>query len=408
MARLDCLTIQGFKSIRSLEDFELRGLNVLIGPNGVSKSNLLSLFRLLDHLSRERLQLFVKQEGGPDALLFGGRRRSSSMSVELSFDGGRCRYRFSLKPAANTLVFADEWVFPCVADFLVHIAPGTFATVDGGTTWTGGHEEACLARMGQGAFASDVLPGMQRWRVFHFADISAGRASRVRLPQAVRDNIRLRQDAANLSPFLRHLHERHPDHYRRIVETVRLAAPFFGDFVHRQDHETGEAMVELKWSHADDPDSVFGPFQLSDGTLRFVCLATLLLQPTELQPGVILIDEPELGLHPYALTLLAEMLQHASDERQVIVSTQSADLISELEPEDMVVVDCNDGASAFTRLDRDSMSDWLEDYSLGDLWKMNVLGGRPGPRWKWLSSAKAGQRMPSSKKTSLPPWLVET
>lgn len=137
--------------------------------------------------------------------------------------------------------------------------------------------------------------------------------------------------------------------------------------------------MELEWSHADDPDSVLGPFQLSDGTLRFVCLATLLLQPTDLQPGVILIDEPELGLHPYALTLLAEMLQHASDERQIIVSTQSADLVNELDPKDVVVVDRKDGASTFTRLDRSDLMDWLEDYALGDLWKMNVLGGRPRP-----------------------------
>lgn len=378
MARLDHLTVQGFKSIRSLEDFELRGLNVLIGPNGAGKSNFLSLFRMLDHLSRQRLQLFVKQEGGPDALLFGGRRRSSSMLVELSFDSGRCRCRFSLEPAANTLVFADEWIFPGVMESSMQAGDAS-RTVKGGTQWTGGHEEARLAGFSQDAFATDVVPGMQRWRVFHFSDMSTGRASRVRLSQHVRDNLRLQQDAANLAPYLRRLCERHPDHYRRIVETVRLAAPFFGDFIHRQDEDTGEKMMELEWSHADDPDSVLGPFQLSDGTLRFICLATLLLQPTDLQPSVILIDEPELGLHPYALTLLAEMLHQASEGRQVIVSTQSADLVSELEPQEVVVVDRNDGTSAFTRLDREGLNDWLEDYSLGDLWKMNVLGGRPRP-----------------------------
>ena len=168
----------------------------------------------------------------------------------------------------------------------------------------------------------------------------------------------------------------HPEHYRRIVETVRLAAPFFGDFIHRQ-HKDADEQIELEWCQADDPDSVLGPFQLSDGTLRFICLATLLLQPPDFQPGLILIDEPELGLHPAALTLLAEMLQHASDERQVIVSTQSADLVSELGPEDIVVVDRKDNASAFTRLEGDRLSGWLEDYALGELWKMNVLGGRP-------------------------------
>ncbi len=379
MAKLDRLTVQGFKSIQLLEDFELRGLNVLIGPNGAGKSNFLSLFRMLDHLSRQRLQLFIRQEGGPDALLFGGRRRSSSLSVELSFDGGRWRCLFSLEPAASRLVFADEWIFPGLTESSMN-AGEAFRTVKGGTQWAGGHEEVRLAGFSQGAFATAVVPGMQHWRVFHFSDMSTGRTSRVRLSHPVRDNLRLQQDAANLAPFLRRLCEHHPDHYRRIVETVRLAAPFFGDFIHRrEDEDTDEKMMELEWSHADDPDSVLGPFQLSDGTLRFVCLATLLLQPTDLQPGVILIDEPELGLHPYALTLLAEMLQHASDERQIIVSTQSADLVNELDPKDVVVVDRKDGASTFTRLDRSDLMDWLEDYALGDLWKMNVLGGRPRP-----------------------------
>lgn len=132
MARLDRLTVRGFKSIRLLDDFELRGLNVLIGPNGAGKSNFLSLFRMLDHLSRQRLQLFVKQEGGPDALLFSGRRRFLSMSVELSFDGGRWRCLFSLEPAASTLVFADEWIFPGLTESSMN-AGEAFRTVKGGT-----------------------------------------------------------------------------------------------------------------------------------------------------------------------------------------------------------------------------------------------------------------------------------
>lgn len=375
MAKLIRLGVRGFKSIQMLENFELRGLNVLVGPNGAGKSNLLSLFRMSEHVSTKRLQLFTKGEGGPDLLLFGGRRRTSDLSVVLSFDGHRYQYGFSLEPAASTLAFKREWVVPGVAEWLTHIAPGTFPTVDGGTTWIGGHEEARLADLGRGDFARYVLPDMQRWRVFHFQDVS--RIAQVRLSSAVRDNLHLKPDAGNLAPFIRRLRERYPDHYRRIVETVRRAVPFFGDFVHREDKDIGENM-ELEWFQADNPDSVLGPFQLSDGTLRFICLATLLLQPTELQPGLILIDEPELGLHPYALTLLAEMLQHASEAQQVVVSTQSADLVSEFEPKDVVVVDRKDGASAFTRLDCDALKHWLEDYALGELWKMNVFGGRPG------------------------------
>ena len=376
MAFIDRLTVKGFKSIQVLEDFELYGLNVLIGANGAGKSNLLSLFRMLEHLAVKRLQLFVKEQGGPDLLLFGGRKRTTDISADLVFGKGKCRYRFSLEPTSGDMTaFANEWVLPEVPESIERVAPGAFPTVNGGTSWTGGYEEARVADCRAGDFASYVLPEMQRWRVFHFQD--ASRLANVRQPSAVRDNLRLKEDAGNLAPFLRRLRERHPAEYRRVVEAVRIAAPFFGDFVYREDRDM-DGRMELEWFHASDPDTVLGQRHISDGMLRFVCLATLLLQPIELQPTVILIDEPELGLHPAALTVLAEILQSTSDERQVIVATQSADLVSDLDPEQVVVVDRKEEASVFRRLDKDTLRDWLKDYALGELWKMNVLGGRPG------------------------------
>ena len=375
MARIDRLTVKGFKSICTLEDFEVYGLNILIGANGAGKSNLLSLFRMLERLAVKRLQLFVRDSGGPEGLLFGGRRRTSSVSADLVFEGGRYRYGFSLESAGGDgLAFACESVLPGEADLERHVEPGTVPTVNGGIEWAGGHDEARLAHCGRGDFASYVLPEMQRWRVFHFQDMS--RIAKVRQPSALRDNLRLQEDAGNLAPFLRRLRERHLSHYRRIVDAVRIAAPFFGDFVYREDLDMDDRM-ELEWFHAADRDTILGPHHISDGTLRFVCLATLLLQPAEVQPSLLLIDEPELGQHPAALTVLAEMLRTAADERQVVAATQSTDLVSELNPEDVVVVDRKDGASTFRRLDSDDLRDWLKDYSLGDLWKMNVFGGRP-------------------------------
>ena len=332
--------VAGFKSIRALEDFELRGLNVLVGANGAGKSNLMSLFRMVSELAAGRLQLFVKREGRADALLFGGRRRTSVLDVELSFNGNSHRYGFSLEPVADGLAFARE-----------HVVPGE--------STCSGHLEAQAVSIEVGDFAAYVLPVMRDWRVYHFHDTSE--VAGVRCPQAVRDNLRL-------------LHERHPHEYREIVDAVRLAAPFFGGFVYRRDVDE---LMELEWHHVDDADTPLGPLQLSDGTLRFMCLATLLLQPTAMQPRLILIDEPELGLHPVALTLLAEMLLSASEARQVIVSTQSADLVSEFRPEDVVVVDRRDGESIFERLDLDRLQDWLKEYSLGQLWKANVIGGGP-------------------------------
>lgn len=363
MPQLEQITVHGFKSIRKLENFELRPLNILIGANGAGKSNLLSLFNMLTHLSQKRLQLFIKNEGGPDALLFGGRKRTSKIDTELSFENGNYQYEFSLEPTTDSMVFAVEKA--------AHTSAETFTGVE----WPSGLGESYAADIdtGHSELGAYALSDMKPWRVFHFQDM--GNTAQVRLLSDVRDNLRLKPDAGNLAPFLRHLREHHPDHYRRIVEAVRLAAPFFGDFVYRKN--PGDQM-DLEWFEASgDPDRPFGPRQFSDGTLRFICLAALLNQPENFQPNLVLIDEPELGLHPYALTLLAEMIKQTADSRQVIVSTQSADLASHFEPEDIIVADRREGESIFKRLDSESLSDWLEDYTLGDLWKMNVLGGRP-------------------------------
>ena len=363
MPRLDRVAIRGFKSIRAVDDFEPRPLNVLIGPNGAGKTNFIDLFRMLARMAEGRLQVFVAEQDGPDALMFGGRRRTERIETELRF--GANAYCFSLVPAGRRLVFGSEETrfFGWSSKTHTH-------------SLGSGHAESNLeaaAEAGSDTFAPYVRKAIAGWRVYHFHDTST--TAPVRQAHGLRDNLLLKPDAGNLGAFLRRLREHHPNHHRQIVEVVRLAAPFFGDFVYRRD--TGDSM-ELEWFQADDQDTVLGPRQLSDGTLRFICLSTLLLQPVELQPELVLIDEPELGLHPCALTLLAEMLQHASDSRQIIASTQSADLVSELDPENVVVVDRKEGASTFTRPDGDGLKEWLEDYALGDLWKMNILGGRPG------------------------------
>ena len=382
MPMLDRLTVRNYKSIRELEDFELRGLTVLIGPNGAGKSNFISLFQMLGRIFEKRLQQFVRSEDGPDALLFGGRKRTQTIATELTFN--QVYYRISLAPASGTLAVASEEVrFPGVArgqrlhsglNASVHSYDGRVeGRVEFESSGTYGNEARLPgADLGRDPSWSYVCSAVASWgHVYHFHDTSD--AAAIRQAQAVRDNLVLKSDAGNLAPFLRRLRERHPHHYRQIMDSTRLAAPFLGDLVYRRDVDE---RIDLEWFHAAHPDTPMGQRQLSDGTLRFMCLATLLLQPTELQPQLILIDEPELGLHPLALTLLAEMIQSASDARQVIVSTQSAELVSQFVPDDVVVVNREGGASVFERLDSEQLSDWLEDYSLGDLWKMNVFGGR--------------------------------
>ena len=182
------------------------------------------------------------------------------------------------------------------------------------------------------------------------------------------------EDGRNLAAFLFRLKQFFPRHDAEIVKTIQLIAPYFDDF-YIAPQENNYELIVLRWKQVGC-DDVFYASQLSDGTLRFICLATLLLQPKELQPPTIIIDEPELGLHPLAITILGEMIRRAGLEGQIIVSTQSVELLNEFEPEEVIVVNGTENGTCFKRLSADDLSVWLEDYSLGELWKKNVIGGR--------------------------------
>jgi predicted ATPase len=337
-----------------LEDFELTNLNVLIGANGAGKSNFISFLRMLSETLAGRLQRFVVMDGGPDAILFCGRKQTSRIEASVQFDQGR--YRFVLTAIEDRLVILQEQ----------HEVKGGDSVAP--TSLEGIYAESFLSAY------PETLASLRGSRLLHLNDTS--RDSRIRNAQQVRDNLVLKQDGANLAPYLRMLRQKYAHHYSAILRTVRMVAPFFGDFVNRPDAGLDDR-IDLEWYEVGDPITPRGTNQLSDGTLRFICLATLLLQPDHLQPSMILIDEPELGLHPYATDILVALLQQASDKRQIIVSTQSVDLVNGLSPNDIVVTERRDGASVFRRLDEVSLKEWLEDYSLGELWKMNVVGGSP-------------------------------
>lgn len=359
MPRVSSLTINGFKSIRSLRDFKLNPLNVLIGANGAGKSNFIGFFRLLNQMYEQRLQNYVLTQGGPDALLHFARKTTSRIHAEFYFQ--KNGYKFDLVPTVdNRLVYEleESWFGGVYYESTSSAILGT------------GHIESKLKEAGD-PYSPYVRSSVSNWRVYHFHD--TGETARVKQPHAANINLRLETDAGNLAAYLTLLHQKHPQQYRRIVETIRLVAPFFGDFVHRDDAE----FVELEWTQAGRPDTPFKAHMLSDGTLRFICLATLLLQPTSKLPDTILIDEPELGLHPYAISVLADMFKQVAEQRQLIASTQSVELVNELAPEDIVVVDQEDGASTFKRYSEEELAGWLQEYSLGEIWKRNILGGRP-------------------------------
>jgi predicted ATPase len=356
---------------------------VLIGANGAGKSNFVEFFRLLRELVEKRLQVAVGTAGGADACLHLGPKVTRQIVGKVSFGiSGDYGYEFTLLPTADgRLLFGDETVVFADETVELPVPKARRVSLDSGHTaaklkdrwkddfgWGDGARKEVPGRVYQG------LSGLM---VYHFHDTSG--TAGVRHPGAINVSDYLYPDASNLAALLNRIIYTNPDQYAKIRDVVRLAAPFFDDF---QLHPTrlNRDLIQLEWTQKDS-DYPFLASQLSDGTLRFICLATALLQPSP--PATMLFDEPELGLHPYALTLLANLFEQSAKQhgsyvaRQVIVSTQSAQLLNEFAPEDVIVVERTQGESVFQRLSSTQLSGWLEEYTLGELWQKNVLGGGP-------------------------------
>lgn len=364
--QLTHLIIQGYKSIDDCQ-LSLTNLNVLIGANGAGKSNFIGFFRFLSNVLDKQLQLLVGKSGGPDAILHFGRKQTEQLNAKMTFD--QKHYQITLEPTAdNRMVFRRETVY------LGHLdSSNKYNSVES-----------------QGYFESqvdlyesndpdnlnplnEVIKAIRHWQVYHFHDTSD--SAKVKQIHRINDNAFLRHDGANLAAFLYRIQKHHDKDYQRIVKTIQMVSPYFGDF-HLRPTLNNSDSIELEWTERGQ-DFPFKASDLSDGTLRFIMLTTVLLQPQQFMPLAIIIDEPELGLHPYAINILAALISSASHQQQLIVSTQSVELVNEFDVADLVVVDKKQGASTFTRLDEQAYDQWLEDYSLGELWQKNIIGGRP-------------------------------
>ena len=363
MPRLERISIHGFKSIEHLENFEIRPLNILIGANGSGKSNFLSFFSLLramcglslPFLPVSGLANYVAAFGGSETLLFNGARQSRSLSASLESEGQR--YEFVLVPADGGRL--------CLTN-------GHKDSVSHDASLPSGHAPRHLAC--EKEFHDRESPlhrAIASWIPYHFHETGVGSA--LRKCAHVFDVASLRPDGSNLAPFLLHLRWKAPKNSQRLAETVRLLEPSFEDFCFGTPFEE---QVSLAWKERHS-DSIVHACQLSDGTLRFLALATALLQPDP--PSLLLIDEPELGLPPLALALLAELIQSAACRSQIVLATQSADLLDFFTLEDVVIVTRQRGASVFSRPRSDEYAAWLKEYSLGDLWRKNVLAAGPVP-----------------------------
>ncbi len=364
--RLNHISVRNFKSVRHL-DLELRPLNIFIGANGAGKSNFIGVFRFLNQLSGRNLQNHTAALGGADSILCFGRKTSDEMSFTLSSEDGMNGYECGFSPnSEDNFFFNREYV---------RFHDRKQSLVPQEEFLGNGHLESKMSATtgdGPGHAARYLLKHFRTWKLCHFHD--TGESAKVRQTCDLEDNLILRPDARNLAAFLYRLERKFPENFANIQEAVRMAAPFFDRF-NLQPSRLNEDKIRLEWKEKGN-DDYFNAAALSDGTLRFICLATLLFQPS--LPSLILLDEPELGLHPYAISLLAGLLRSTARQAQIIAATQSVTLVNQFDPEDIIVVERDErGGSLFRRLDRSDTEDWLDDYGMGDLWEKNIFGGRP-------------------------------
>ena len=361
------IQITGYKSIQYM-NLELTPINVLIGANGAGKSNFISFFKLLRWMMQSpgQLQLFIGQAGGANNLLFHGASTTPQIQAEIQFEteNGRNDYSFRLFHAAgDTFIFAEE---------KYRFSRNIISSLADWISLDAGHKEAKLIDIANSSnpTAKTIFRLMQNCAVYQFHNTSD--TARIRQRWSIDDNRYLREDGANLAPFLLRLRENEPIYYQRIVETVTQIAPFFANFV----LEPVNNYVILQWKERET-DLIFSSHQASDGTLRTMALITLLLQPESNLPDVLILDEPELGLHPYAINIIGGLINSISHHSQVILATQSTLLIDCFEPNDIIVVERRNRQSYFDRLDYSSLQEWLDEYSLSELWNKNIIGGRP-------------------------------
>ena len=361
---LGYISVKGFKSIRSIENIELGPITAIVGANGSGKSNFIEVFSFLEALREGRMMEYVVTAGRANRLLHHGPWITQAMELEIGLASGLLSYRIELAPTSDDLLVIRSEKFK------------TGEAAQWSTAKTGGLEAAIRREVyWRQEFHEQMVKLFDGHRIYHFSD--TGPHSPMKTTPPVHDNRHLRSDGANVAAFLYLLQQRRPDSYRGIVNAIRLVAPFFVDFDLEPDRLNPD-QIRLRWKHAGG-DGYFDVSALSDGTLRFIALATLLLQPVEYRPDMVIVDEPELGLHPHAIAVLGALIRQASAETRVIVATQSSLLVDQFEPVDILVAERTEGATKLRRLDVSELAVWLEDYSLGQLWEKNILGGRPVP-----------------------------
>jgi conserved domain protein len=357
------IIIENYKSIHKAT-IDLAQINVLIGANGAGKSNFISFFELLSALYNQRLQRYILERGGIRWLLHNGRKGSDKIRGVFNFSNKNALGFVLLPTDIGGAVIATQDYFNSGG------SPDTDYEAWHRATWDKDVLESQI--QGNKTWRADYLKEfLKSFSAYHFHDTS--RTSAMRQSCDIGDNRFLRDDASNLPAFLYRLQQMEPRAFTLIEQTIQSIAPYFKRFS-LDPSSLVLNQISLVWEEQDS-DKYLDAQSLSDGTLRFIALATLLLQPNP--PKTIVIDEPELGLHPAAIEKLAALVRVASHKAQVIIATQSTSFVSCFEPEDIVVVERKEGSTTFVRPDKERLASWLEDYSLGELWEKNLIGGKP-------------------------------
>lgn len=356
------VSLSGFKSIKQL-DLELGPINILIGANGAGKSNFISIFTFFKNILDGNMQYHIKSNGLANSFLHFGPKVTDKIRLDIQFDPKGYHAEFIHDKNDDLLLFNFE-----------HGSIKNSENV-GTLVRSIGDDGLPNYAVTESKFVySQLFEDMKKCCVYHFHDTSS--AAYFKQAQRLDSSVILRPDAANLAIVLYYIKRYFPDDYYQIVLEIRTVAPFFHDFHFEPQGEPGNEFLLLRWIHNTN-NGIFSANQLSDGTARFICLATLFLQPAQHRPSTIVIDEPELGLHPNAIENLAEMIKSVSETNQVIISTQSVELANYFEPEDFIVVEEHNGVSEFKRLEREPLEVWLEEYGMGQIWTKNIVGGNP-------------------------------
>ncbi len=348
------IKVEGFKSIKEI-NLPLKPLNIIVGPNGVGKSNFIGVFKLLYKIVSLDLQKYVLSCGGAERFFHFGSKNTDKIKIELGF---KCNtYRAILEHAIpDTLVFAQEMAFYGEWGSSIENKGGLESKLKSSNEYKVVYTERYL----------------HGFRVYHFHDTSD--SALIKKNCSISNQSFLQANGENLAAMLYRFKEYYKEDYDNIVNVIKMVAPFFQDFILEPD-DAGNIM--LKWKQYGS-DTVFDANYLSDGTLRFMALSTLLLQPDQFIPSTVLIDEPELGLHPYALKVLAEQMKRvAARGKQIVATSQSVTFINEFSYEDIVVADRQKEQSVFRRLEENEVKNWLDEFAMGDIWEKNIIGGTP-------------------------------